>query len=125
MQNGGAEKRQTPRIVYCRCAYARVVPTKVKDAVLESLSDSGADFEAVADLCEMSARKDARLKELAAEGEVKIAACFPRAVRWLFSAAGAPLDSGRVQILNMREESADNIVREILPAANAPQEVPE
>ena len=31
---------------------------KVKDGVLEALADAGADFDAVPDLCEMSARKD-------------------------------------------------------------------
>ena len=106
-----------PRIVYCRCAYARVVTAEVKDAVLESLSESGVDFDAVPDLCEMSARKDARLKRIAEESSVTILACYPRAVRWLFSAAGAKLDSNRARILNMREEPADTIVREILPAS--------
>jgi len=104
-----------PRIVYCRCAYARVVPSDVKDAVLESLSESGVDFDAVPDLCEMSARKDERLKQIAEEGSVTIAACYPRAVRWLFSAAGAKLDGEKARILNMREEPAETIVREILP----------
>jgi len=103
--------------VYCRCAYARVVPANVKDAVLEALSESGVDFDAVPDLCEMSARKDERLKHLAQEGSVTIAACYPRAVRWLFSAAGAKLDPERARVLNMREEPAVSVVRKILPAA--------
>ena len=105
------------RIVYCRCAYARVVPREVKDAVLEALTASGVDFDAVPDLCEMSARKDKNLQQIAEQGAVKIAACFPRAVRWLFSAADAPLDREKAQILNMREMAAADIVRDILPAA--------
>ena len=108
-----------PRIVYCRCAYARVVPNEVKDAVLESLADSGVDFDAMPDLCEMSARKDERLRQIAEADSVTIAACYPRAVRWLFSAAGAPLDPEKARVLNMREEPAEAIVREILPAAEA------
>jgi hypothetical protein len=111
-----ANTASAPRILYCRCAYARVVPNKVKDAVLEALAASGADFEAVPDLCEMSARKDKHLLEIAQQGPVKIAACYPRAVRWLFSAAGAPLNNEHAEILNMREAEADDIVREILPA---------
>jgi hypothetical protein len=105
-----------PRVVYCRCAYARVVPVSVKDEVLQALTESDADFEALPDLCEMSARKDPKLRELAAGGGVKIAACYPRAVRWLFSAAGAPLPSEGVEVLNMREETAEAIVSKILPA---------
>ena len=107
------------RIVYCRCAYAKVVPQDVKDAVLSALAQSGADFDAAPDLCEMSARKDERLLRLAGHGPVTIAACYPRAVRWLFSAAGVALDTERVRILNMREQSAAEIVSEILPAGDA------
>ena len=105
-----------PRIVYCRCAYARVVPRDVKDGVLEALSESGVDFDAAPDLCEMSARKDPRLAEIAAQGDITIVACYPRAVKWLFSAAGVMLDQEKVRVKNMREETAEAIVREILPA---------
>ncbi|MEZ5364341.1 MAG: hypothetical protein R2748_18890 [Bryobacterales bacterium] len=107
---------QPPRIVYCRCAYSRVVPADVKDAVLASLIEAAVDFDAAPDLCEMSARKDPRLKQIASQGPATIAACYPRAVRWLFGAAGVQLDEENVRILNMREESAEAIVREILPA---------
>lgn len=104
------------RILYCHCAYARVVPPEVKASVLEGLANSGVSFEAVPDLCEMSARRDPRLAALASGGAVKIAACYPRAVKWLFSAAGSPLPQEAAEILNMRTATADDIVRSILPA---------
>ncbi len=66
-----------PRLLYCRCAYAQVVPQDVKDAVLQHLGGTGRAFDCVADLCEMSARRDPRLGEIAAGGPVKIAACQP------------------------------------------------
>ena len=47
-----------PTMLYCRCAYAQVVPQGVKDAVLQKLCDSGASFESVSDLCEMAAHRD-------------------------------------------------------------------
>lgn len=119
MQSSASNHPATPRVLYCRCAYARIVPNEVKDAVLDALASSGMDFEAVPDLCEMSARKDPHLQEIAQQGPVKIVACFPRAVRWLFSAAGASLNKDQVQILNMREAPAADIVREILPATEA------
>ena len=103
-----------PNLVYCRCTYARVVPRKVKDGVLEALSASGVDFDAVPDLCEMSARRDPRLAEIAGGRAVTIAACYPRAVRWLFSSAGSPLDKERVEILNMREETAEAVAASML-----------
>ena len=103
-----------PNLVYCRCTYARVVPRQVKDDVLEALSASGVDFDAVPDLCEMSARRDPRLAEIAGGKAVTIAACYPRAVRWLFSSAGSPLDKDRVTILNMREETAEAVTSAML-----------
>ena len=103
------------RILYCHCAYARVVPAEVRSAVLERLSASGVAFHVVPDLCEMSARKDPALKHIAEAGDVRIAACFPRAVRWLFHAAGAPLPDERVTILNMRQQGANEIISQLLP----------
>ena len=105
------------RVLYCHCAYARVVPEAVKNEVLAGLAASSIDFEAVPDLCEMSARRDPRLAAWAASPEpLRIAACYPRAVKWLFSAAGAPLPEDHVQICNMREQSAAQIVESILEA---------
>ncbi len=100
---------ETPRILYCHCTHAQVVPKEVKEAVLRKLCESGVAFEAVADLCEMSARKDPALQRLADGGSVKIAACFPRAVKWLFHQAGTPLPVDSTEVLNMRVQSAEEI----------------
>ena len=98
---------ESHRILYCNCTYAQVVPREVKEAVLKTLCDSNVAFDAVADLCEMSARRDPALKRLA-EGEgIKIAACYPRAVKWLFAAAQAPLAHDKTEVLNMRVQSAE------------------
>lgn len=105
---------QADRLVYCHCTYAKVVPTEVKETVLHALARSGRSFDAVPDLCEMAARKDPRLAELAKGGDVQIAACYPRAVRWLFHAAGAPLPNQGVEIRNMRVEEAGSIVNQLL-----------
>jgi hypothetical protein len=99
-----------PRILYCHCAYAQVVPKEVKEAVLKKLCDSGVSFEAVADLCEMSARQEPALKRLAAGECIKIAACYPRAVKWLFTSARAPLPLEATEVLNMRVQPADEVV---------------
>ena len=104
----------TDRILYCHCAYAQVVPKQIKEEVLRRLNDSGVRFETVADLCEMSARRDPALHELSSEGHLKIAACYPRAVKWLFHAAGAPLPQDAANVANMRTQSADEVVSAIL-----------
>lgn len=105
-----------PRILYCHCKYAKVIPAEVKKEVLAKLSASGVSFDAVADLCEMSARVDPALARLAGSGSLKIAACFPRALKWLFHAAGTPLGDD-VEVLNMREQSAVEIVSKLLGAS--------
>src|SRR6266851_8504423 len=103
-----------PRILYCHCAYAQVVPKEVKEAVLKQLCESGVAFEAVADLCELSARQDPALKRLAEGGAVKIAACFPRAVKWLFHTAQADLPLAGAEILNMRVQTAEQVAAALL-----------
>ena len=113
-----------PRILYCHCAHAQVVPKDVKTAVLQKLCDSQVSFEAVGDLCEMSARRDPALKELADAPAIKIAACYPRAVKWLFTAAGAPLPKEATEVINMRVQTADDASGRLLAAevsANLPQ----
>ncbi len=110
------------KIVYCHCAYAQVVPKAVKEEVLQRLLDSGVAFDAVADICEMSAKRDPLLKVVSDGPPVKIAACYPRAVRWLFSAAEAPLRSDGVEVLNMRVETADNIIGALLGDGFKPKE---
>lgn len=104
----------TPGILYCNCTYAQIIDPAVKAAVLRQLADSGQSFEAVADLCEMAARKDPALQRLASGGGVKIAACYPRAVKWLFASAGAPLDVAQTEVLNMRELAAAPVVERLL-----------
>src|SRR5436190_24234731 len=103
-----------PKILYCHCQYAQVVPREVKEAVLRQLCAAGVEFEAVADLCEMAARRDPALARLAAGGAVKIAACFPRAVKGLFHQAGADLAPDRTEVLNMRTQSAEEVVAALL-----------
>jgi hypothetical protein len=103
-----------PVLLYCHCQYAQVLPEEVKRAALKRLSDSGQPFEAVPDLCELSARKDPALARIAAAGPVKIAACFPRAVKWLFHSAGAPLTIEHTEVVNMRvltgEQAGDSLL---------------
>jgi hypothetical protein len=58
----------------------------------------------------MAARRDPWLEQVACGGPARIAACYPRAVTWLFSSAGAPLPEHGIEIVNMRTESAPAVV---------------
>ena len=112
---------EQPRILFCHCNYARVVPDEVKQGVLDDLCQSGRAFEAVADLCEMSARRDPALKRLAGgEEPVKIAACYPRSVKWLFGCCQAGLPADRTEVVNMRELSAEDAATAVLNDAVEP-----
>jgi NAD-dependent dihydropyrimidine dehydrogenase PreA subunit len=99
----------TGRIVYCHCAYWAALPAETKQAVLAGLTDSGVALEAVADLCGLAARRDPALGRWAETPGLQIIACHPRAIRWLFAYAGAPLPAETV-IHNMRLESAGAIL---------------
>ena len=109
----------TPPLLYCHCTHAKVVPDATKQAVLAALAASGRPFEAVADLCEMSARKDPTLARLVAQPGLQIIACHRRAVAWLLNAAGTALPSETL-VHNMRESSPAKITSDLgLPAAVA------
>ncbi|MEM8934555.1 MAG: hypothetical protein AAGE94_25400 [Acidobacteriota bacterium] len=114
-----APSTDTPerRILYCHCAFARVVDENAKAEVLAGLADSGVAFDAVPDLCELAARRDPTLARLAASGDVELVACYPRAVRWLFHAADSPLPEEGVTIHNMREDEPATILGRVLDGA--------
>ena len=128
-----SQSQESTRILYCHCNYAQIISPEVKKEVLSRLCESGKAFDAVADLCEMSARKDPELQRLTKGGPVKIAACFPRAVKWLFSGASAPLDRDQTEVLNMREQTPDEVMQRLLsdelkpnlPADNKPPQASE
>lgn len=105
---------ESAKILYCHCAYAQVVPPETKREVLRRLAESGVAFDAVADLCEMSAKRDPMLSQLIEGGPLRIAACYPRAVKWLFNAADLTLDEQQVQIGNMRVEQPEQVVELML-----------
>jgi len=101
---------KSPLILYCRCAYSQIIPDEVKHTVLNAIAEAGVEFEAVPDLCELSARHDPALGRWAKTDAMKIVACFPRAVKWLFHAGGAPLQPEDVEFLNMRTDSIESIL---------------
>ena len=103
-------------IVVCKCSHYKIVPDDTKSRVLAALENAGAKFELIDDLCRLTARKDPRLKRWAASDDLRIAACFPRAVKSLFSTAQAPLPE-TVRILNLRTDAPQTISTQILQDA--------
>ena len=64
----------------------------------------------VPDLCGLAARRDSLLAQVAEREQLQILACYPRAVRWLFAAAGVELAEG-IEVLNQRTMSMQEIAR--------------
>ncbi len=96
-------------LLYCHCAHAKVVPEATKQAVLKALAESGRPFEAIADVCEASARKDPALAKLMAQPGLQVIACHRRAVAWLMHAAGTSLPDA-VTVHNMKTDTAEQIM---------------
>jgi len=97
--------------IYCHCAYYDLVRPEVKAKVLAAIQAGGGEFEAVPDLCRMCAEGDPRLKEWTKADSLRIFACYPRAVKWLFHAGGAPLGEEGVEFVNMRTGEVEEMVR--------------
>jgi Pyruvate/2-oxoacid:ferredoxin oxidoreductase delta subunit len=77
---------------------------------MQGLSEAGLAYESVDDLCGAAARNSAAMKRWANESRLCVAACYPRAVRWLFHRAGAALKTDEVRLFNGITEDADAIV---------------
>ena len=128
MPSAPAPEEPTLKILFCNCSHYDVVPDTVRAGVLGRLNASGLAFRAVPDLCGLAARRDPALKEIAGDDDIRIAACFPRTVRWLFHAAGAPLPERGVVIANMRtlpvEGAADALLAGLDAAPDAGGDAP-
>ncbi|MCU0915074.1 MAG: ferredoxin family protein [Planctomycetes bacterium] len=70
--------------------------------------------EVVDDLCGLAAGRDPRLQSWANAPSLAVVACFPRAVRWLFHAAGVSLPQGKVRVLNMRTQPPEEIRQQLM-----------
>ena len=101
------------RILYCECAYSAILPEPVKQYVARALDEAGLAYHSVPDLCELAARKAPLLAELAGASRLAIAACHPRAVKWLFAAGAAPLRDEGVEYLNLRESCSEQLLASI------------
>ncbi|MEI7733438.1 MAG: ferredoxin family protein [Verrucomicrobiota bacterium] len=101
-------------LVLCRCASSENALADKRQQILEALLAAKAKVHVVDDLCELSARKDARLAAWMAGDEVKIVACYPRTVKALLKSAGCALNGEAIAVLNPRADSAESIVQQIL-----------
>ncbi|MBN2511340.1 MAG: ferredoxin family protein [Sedimentisphaerales bacterium] len=97
------------RVIFCQCKKAAIISDDVREELTQWFHRSQIACEVVEDLCGLAAHKDERLVQWAQQDELIVVACYERAVRWLFSAAGAQLKND-VRVLNQRVQGAQEIV---------------
>lgn len=101
-------------VLFCHCAYTDLLPETTRRQLLDSLSAAGQAVHSVADLCLLASRRDPLLTQLAQTENLIVLACYPRAVRSLLQYAGVAF-SETTRFYNLREQSAEDILRAILP----------
>ncbi len=101
-------------VVFCGCAHYETIPLTMKQQVFDALRDADIAVEAVDDLCGMAANHHPRLRHWVRAKPLSIVACYPRAVQWLFEAAGAPLNREQTRLFNMRTQSVEEILQGVL-----------
>jgi Pyruvate/2-oxoacid:ferredoxin oxidoreductase delta subunit len=99
-------------VLFCQCKNAEIISSPVRDEIQSWFVQNQAAYVCVDDLCGMAAKKDPRLLEWAAQDNLIVIACYPRAVRWLFAMAGATLKD-TAQIFNQRVLSAQEIIGQL------------
>ncbi len=105
---------KTSKILFCGCVHYELTPESVKREILGTLRAEGVDVVAVPDLCRLAGRNDPMLREMVETGPLTIAACYPRAVKWLLYRAGIDTDANEIRIVNMRTGSSADILEELL-----------
>ncbi len=90
-----------------------MIRAEKRSAVAAGLEACARPVTVVPDLCGLAAGRDPLLRTVAAAARATVIACHPRAVRWLFHWAGAPLDPARAEVLDVRAESAETILAAI------------
>ncbi|MHC4927088.1 MAG: hypothetical protein ACYTER_07110 [Planctomycetota bacterium] len=103
--------------IICQCKNAELIDVSVFDAAIEQAQEASQAVYIVDDLCGLAAAKDPLFTKWAADDNLTVMACYPRAVRALFTHAGATLPES-ARLINLREiKGSDTFLADQLPAA--------
>jgi len=106
-------------IIFCQCDNSEIISATVKQRIEKYLREAKIDYLDVPDLCGAAARKDPALPSFLAADELIIIACHPRAVQGLVQAAGISPSGKKLTFLNMRKQSADEIIAALPSCADS------
>jgi NAD-dependent dihydropyrimidine dehydrogenase PreA subunit len=99
-------------VLFCQCKNAEIISSAVRQEIQGWFLDNQTAHVCVDDLCGMAANKDSRLLKWAADDNLIVIACYPRAIRWLFTMAGADLKDNAL-ILNQRNLTSQEIIGQL------------
>ncbi|MDD4870216.1 MAG: ferredoxin family protein [Kiritimatiellae bacterium] len=109
-------------LLFCLCSGRRFVTDETKRAILDGLRTTGPQFVTISDLCGMAVKKGRELKEMADRAnKIAVMACYPRAVKWLFSMAGIEWNEEKMGVINTRKDDVNNILDKIREWSSADQ----
>jgi len=100
-------------ILFCKCESSDLVSVNARIKISYFLEKSCLEYIEVTDFCNKIALSESWIKTLAASSTLSVIACYPRAVEWLFHAAGVSIKEKNITYFNMREQKADDIISEI------------
>lgn len=100
-------------ILYCQCAGNEVLNSKDREKISDFLTEAGLEFIEVADFCEQVAARSPLVAELKKVPSLTVVACYPRALKWLFSAAGIDIENKKITYFNLREQNAETVIKEL------------
>ncbi|MBN1509486.1 MAG: ferredoxin family protein [Sedimentisphaerales bacterium] len=106
------EPAEQHHVVACACTYYDIISKAARERIVTGLREKCPAVEVVPDLCGLAAHRDPRLRTWANEAPLTIVACFPRAVRWLFHAAGVTLNR-QARLFNMRTQPPEEIIAQV------------
>lgn len=102
-------------IIVCQCKNSCLIPDDVMNPVLEMLKKTSQKVYCVDDLCALAAGQDDLFQQWSDDDDLTIFACFPRAVKALFSQAKANLPVS-AKMINLRTAESPDSIFENLPS---------
>ncbi|MBL7215182.1 MAG: ferredoxin family protein [Phycisphaerae bacterium] len=96
-------------VIICQCQNARLVSEATRRQVSDALKSTSQPVVYVDDLCALAAKKNPLLGQWAEQKELVVCACFPRAVKALFSHAKVNLPES-TKIFNLRTQQPEDIL---------------
>jgi len=119
----------TSNILLCRCTRSHKVADAAYNRIADGLTTAGIPFLSASDLCGAAAAANGPMLHWARLPGLRVVACYPRAVRWLFHRAGAALTND-VQLHNAAAGDPEAILAALateLPSAcdKMPQDQPQ